>query len=368
MINVAMDVHVRNSFLKARDAQGQILAGGRAGNTLDELSQALRHVEQAATGERQPVRVVMEATTNSRAIDQLLNQWGEAAGIDLTVDVLDPRKLRVIAESTAKCDRLDTDLLLELAGSNLRLPTCHLVDESTFALREYLRGRADLVRLQTMLKNRVHALLHRRGILKPTKMDLFSQRGRRFLHEIELDQAGRDVLEQYMQVIDQLHQTLNDSERRLNALARSDRWCESVNLLRSMPGVGLITSLTLLSELGDIDRFTSRASVSNYASLVPLVRSSNGRTSYGNLASGGNRHIRHVMVEAAWRAYGQVPAYESKFNQITARRGKGPAIVAVARRMLEDAWTMLKRREPFRYSRMTDSQRASSEQAVPPVA
>ena len=368
MINVAMDVHVRNSFLKARDDQGRALAGGRAGNTLGELSQALRHVEQVAAADPQSVRVVMEATTNSRAIDQLLRTWGEAAGIDLTVDVLDPRKLRIIAESTAKCDRLDTDLLLELAASNLRLPTCHLVDEPTFALREHLRGRADLARVQTMLKNRVHALLHRRGILKPTKMDLFTQRGRQFLDQLQLDEAGQHLLDQYTQVIAQLHQTLNDSEHQLKQSARSDRWRESVELLESMPGVGLITSLTLLSELGDIHRFTSRSSVSNYAALVPVVRSSNYKTSHGKLAPGGNRHLRHVMVEAAWRAYGRVPAYESIFNRITARGGKNVAIVAVARRMLEDAWTMLKRREPFRYRGSSDPRRASSEQAVPPVA
>lgn len=368
MINVAMDVHVRNSFLKAQDAAGQSLVSGRSRNTLGELSAALAPVERAACTTAQPVRVVMEATTNSRAIHQLLERWGEAAGLDLTVDVLDPRKLRVIGESTAKCDRLDTALLLDLSASNLRLPVCHVPDDQTFALREHLRGRSDLVRVRTMLKNRVHALLHRHGILKPTRMDLFTKRGQQFLQQIELDDAGQSMLEQYMQVIDQLTQTLSASEDRLKKAAQTESWRESTDLLQSMPGVGLITALTVLAELGDIHRFTSRGSVSNYAALVPTVRQSNQKASYGKLAPHGNRHLRHVMVEAAWRAYGQVPAYESIFQRVTARRGKPVAIVAVARRMLEDAWTMLKRREPFRYERSSDRQRASSEQAVPPVA
>ena len=196
MINVAMDVHVRNSFLKARDGSGRTLTQGRTGNSLLELGQMLAPVERSAHEHHQPVRVVMEATTNSRAIEQLLHQYGREAGIDLTVDVLDPRKLRVIAESTAKCDRLDMQMLLELAASNLKLPVCHMPDDEVFALREHLRSRGDLVEVRTMLKNRTHAVLHRRGIQRPARMDLFSQRGQQFLAEVQLDEAGRHVLTQ----------------------------------------------------------------------------------------------------------------------------------------------------------------------------
>lgn len=352
MINVAMDVHVRNSFIKARDDGGQTLAQGRAGNTLLELGQMLAPVERAAHESCQPVRVVMEATTNSRAIGQLLHQYGREAGVDLTVDVLDPRKLRVIAESTAKCDRLDTQMLLELAASNLKLPICHIPDDAAFALREHLRSRSDLVAVRTMLKNRTHAVLHRRGILRPARMDLFTERGQAFLAQVELDPAGEHVMAQYMQAIEKLDDLLRDSQRQLRELAKTDRWRESTEILLTMPGVGLITATTLLAELGDIHRFRSRSAVSNYASLVPTVRESNGKhTGAGRLARGGNRHLRHVLVEAAWRSYQKVPAYQSMFERIAIRRGKSIAIVAVARRMLEDSWTMLKRKQPFRYAR-----------------
>ena len=352
MINVALDVHVRNSFLKAQDAGGQLLAHGRAGNSLLELGQMLAPVERAAREDELPVRVVMEATTNSRAVAHLLDQYGRQAGIDLTVDVLDPRKLRVIAESTAKCDRLDTQMLLELAASNLKLPICHVPDDQVFALREHLRARSDLVAVRTMLKNRTHAVLHRRGILRPAKMDLFSKRGQQFLAEVELDDAGRRVVEQYGQAISKLDELLTDSQKQLRDLSKQDRWREQAELLLTMPGVGLITAMTLLAELGDIDRFACRSAVSNYASLVPVVRESNGRHSGGGrLVRGGNRHLRHVLVEAAWRAYPRVPAYQSIFERIALRRGKSIAIVAVARRMLEDSWTILKRKQPFRYAR-----------------
>lgn len=72
MINLALDVHVRSSFLKAQDTSGQLLAHGRAGNSLLELGQMRAPVERTAREDEQPMRVVMEAATNSRAVAHLL--------------------------------------------------------------------------------------------------------------------------------------------------------------------------------------------------------------------------------------------------------------------------------------------------------
>jgi hypothetical protein len=66
------------------------------------------------------------------------------------------------------------------------------------------------------------------------------------------------------------------------------------------------------------------------------------------LTKRGPKHLRGVLVEAAWMAVPRVTQYQSMFNRIASRRGKKVAIVAVARRMLEDAWTMLQKDEAFR--------------------
>jgi len=293
------------------------------------------------------MRVVMESTTNSRAMHRLMLAYGQQAGMEMHADVLDARKLRVIAESVSKCDRLDAAVLNELARSNLRLPACYVPDDQVFALREHLRARSDLVRMRTMLKNRVHAVLHRRGILNPFK-ELFTSAGRQWLTELALDEAGRAIVDRYLAVMDQLHERIEQSTAALTHLARSQRWCKPVALLRTMPGVGLITALTILAELGDITRFKSRAAVSNYAGLVPVTRDSNEKHFGGGITHRGSSHLRGVLSEAAWVAVGRVPQYASLFNRVTGRRGKQTAIVAVARRMLEDAWTMLKRDEVFR--------------------
>lgn len=340
---VSMDVHVRNSFVHAAEADGQLLCRGRAGNTLAELALLLAPLE----GGSEPVRVVMESTTNSRAMCQLMREYGKQANLDLQAEVLNSRKLRVIAESLDKCDLHDAATLNELARSGLKLPTCYVPDDEVFALREHLRARADLVRVRTMLKNRVSAVLHHRGILSPLK-DLHTKDGRRWLSELALDEAGRSILDRHLALIDQLKETIEQSGKSLRQLAARQRWCKPAALLQTMPGVGLITSLTILAELGDIGRFKSRAAVSNFTGFVPVMRNSNEKKFSGHVLLRGPSHLRAAMVEAAWTSKGRVGQYGALFARVSSRKGHQVAIVAVARRMLEDAWTMLKRDEVFR--------------------
>ena len=162
------------------------MAHGRRANTAVDLGEFCDRVLDAVGGRLQPIRVALESTTNSPAIQQMVCRAGQEAGFDTTADVLDARKLRIIAESVCKFDALDARVLNELARSNLKLATCYMPDDEEFALGEHLRGRNALVRLPTMVKNRIHAVLHRRGILLG-KGSLFSVSGRRLLEELELD-------------------------------------------------------------------------------------------------------------------------------------------------------------------------------------
>jgi transposase len=348
MLSLGVDVHVRNSYFRAKDAAGGTVLRGRCGNSLAEFAELLAPLERRARDHGEPVRAVLETTTNARAISALLERYGRAAGIDLTAEVLDARKLRVIAESVCKCDRLDAEVLCDLARSNLKLPRCYVPDDEVFGLREHLRARADLVRLQTMLKNRVHAVLHRRGVLRPAQLDLFSDAGRRYLADLALDEAGRAALGRYQDCLDAVAQAVKESTAALRQLARQPRWAEPAAWLQSIPGVGLVTSLTVLAELGDWQRFPGRAAVANFAGLVPVVRDSNGKHYSGGISHRGSGHLRAVLVEASWVAVGRVPAYADLFARVAGRKGKPVAIVAVARRLLEDAWTLLRKRETFR--------------------
>ena len=233
-------------------------------------------------------RVCLESTTNSRAVRQLVLRCGQDVGADVTVDVLHARKLRIIAESVTKCDRLDAQVINELARSNFKLPVCYMPDDEEFALREHLRARSDLVGIRTMLKNRIHAVLHRRGILTPAKLDLFTRAGRLFLDQADLDEAGRAILTRYLSEMDHIETIIGESTQSLKELARRPRWSKPAALLQTMPGIGLITALMILAELGD--GFTvERRSPTMPAWFQSSVRAMNPATPAG--LPGGARTI-----------------------------------------------------------------------------
>jgi len=338
---VAIDLHVRNSFLHASTSDGELIRKGRIGNTLAEFAQFLAPLENS------PMRVVMENTGNSRAMVQLLHRYAHDAGVEMSTQVLDARKLRVIAESVSKCDRLDAAVLCELARSNLKLPAIWVPDDQVFALREHMRARADLVRMRTMLKNRVHALLHRRGLWSPKADGLFTIAGMTWLKELQLDDAGREIADRFLSQIESIDQSLKSSTASVQKLSGQQRWCHPCALLCTIPGVGLITAMTILAELGEIDRFKGRAAVSNYAGLVPVQRDSNNKHYSGGITHRGPAALRAVVVEASWTAIARVPVYRCIYDRVAERRGKQVAITAVARRLLEDCWTMLKRKQVF---------------------
>lgn len=337
MIVVGLDLHVRNSFLHVEDQHGTRLKRGRVANTLGAMAEFLAAFES----EEEPIRVVLESTTNSRAMHGLLHRYAKEAKVDLSAQVLDARKLRVIAESVAKCDKLDAAVLAELARSNLRLPVCYVPDDDVFALREHLRARTDLVRIRTMLKNRVHAILHRRGIL--LEGDLFTKAGRNALQELTMDDAGRAIMDRFLGQLDAIADAVDESTKQLKELGKTDRWCKPLAIATTMPGIGLITGLTVLAELGSIDRFKSRASVSNWAGLVPTIRDSNTKHYSGHITRRGSTHLRGAMTEAAWQAISRSRRYGAMYTRIGAKKSKQIAIVAVARQMLEDVWTMLRK-------------------------
>ncbi len=132
-------------------------------------------------------------------------------------------------------------------------------------------------------------------------------------------------------------------------------WSKAAALLMTMPGIGLITALTILAELGNVKRYRSRAAVANYAGLVPIVRDSNQKHYSGGISRRGSNHLRAVLVEAAWIGVPRVPVYQHLFKRVEQKKNKATAIVAVARRMLEDASTLLIRDEAFRYVRVSEA-------------
>ena len=225
---VGIDYHKRYSVLCATDERGQELKRRRiSGNSATGFAQFF-----AELGE--PSKVVMEACWNWGWLYDLL---GEIKQVDEVV-LAHPYKTRLIAEAQVKSDRIDAQALATLLRGDL-IAQSHAPSATTRARKHLLRQRLFWVRLRTMLRNRMHAILDRQhGLERPQLKNFFSRRGQTWLEEVQLPCAGdQPLLEQDLEVAELLEEKIKQLDR---SIGQSQS--EEEKLLESIPGIGPLFS------------------------------------------------------------------------------------------------------------------------------
>lgn len=328
---LGIDLHKRRSYVVLMDANGNVMNEG--GLTNDAMSEHLK--EQVP----QDTMAVLEATWNWQFMYDLLSEHCEK------VLLAHPQKVKMIAEATVKTDKIDAHTLAHLARTGY-LPTAYAAPPEIRELRQIARHRSNLVADRTRHKNRIHAVLARRNI-NPAFSDLFGRKGRAFLTEMmteKLSQTDQQVLRDNLAGIDLLDRLVEAVE---SIMAEQTRHDAQVSLLRTLPGVGLITAVTIRAELGEVERFASADRAARWAGLTPKVHVSDETVQHGSISRQGSPYLREAMVGAALRAIRYSPRLRSFYQRIARRRGSGMARVALARKMLTIAYTMLMRGEPY---------------------
>ena len=249
----------------------------------------------------------------------------------------DPRKVKLIAESCIKTDKIDSEVLANLLRTNF-LPTSYIPPRHIRDNREILRYRASLVSIRTGVKNRVHAILTKNGILPPFK-DVFTQKGIRYMQKLELRPAYRLELNGYIAIIKAIDTHINEAEEVIQNTVEND---PQAMLLMSVKGISYFSALLILSEIGDIDRFPSAKRLCSYAGLVPRVYSSGGKTHYGSITKMGSKWLRWILVEVSHHFTKAYPKFKRLYDRVAFRHGKNTARVTVAREMLRTIYYMLK--------------------------
>lgn len=338
MIHVGIDLHHKNSYVRAISDDGEIFPGRRIYHT--DISDLWQYLSQFGEESK---RVVFEATANARWMYRLLSDDPTVEPVAVT-----PHKVRIIAETVAKTDKIDATVLAGLSKMDA-LPRAWLPDESIEQLRELTRYRAGLVQMRTRAKNKVNGVIVRYGLVRPYG-NIFGTYGRKWLSEVDLPDFMRMQVDNWLDTIDHLNGKISAVEERLyKGYAKDPRWSSDVDILLTMPGWGKLTCLTVLAELGDYSRFRSRASVSCFAGLVPSSKRSDKSCRYGHISKRGSTELRRILIEVTINAIRKVPRYGRLYARLKKERGGNVAKTAIARQMLEDGWTMLMKSEPFRY-------------------
>jgi transposase len=158
---------------------------------------------------------------------------------------------------------VDAATLAQLLRADL-LPEAGIAPQQVRDLRTLLRHRASLVRLSTLLKNRVHGVLADHGIGEDR--GLWTGPGRAWLADLELPPIPRGIIQDCCGLLDALATPIGRLEREIAALAKPD---PRVQALMVLPGVGKLTAMTLVAEIGDIGRFPTARKLGAWAGADP---------------------------------------------------------------------------------------------------
>lgn len=202
--------------------------------------------------------------------------------------------------------------------------------------RNAVRLRKKLVRDIARCKNRIKGLLNYYGINVPEDMGegYWPKRFIIWLSELNFDQgSGNFTMSILLGELISIQQLKKELDRQLVNLAKQ-QYSEQVKLLRSIPGIGLIGALTILTELGDLKRFKQFDHLCSYVGLVPNVYSS-GETEYvGHLTKRKNIYLQPLLVQCAWQAVGKDPALMKSYQDWCKVMKANKAIIRIARKLL----------------------------------
>jgi transposase len=288
-----------------------------------------------------PTTVVHEACWNWGKLYDWLEEMEEVEEVVLA----HPHKTRLIADAQIKTDRLDAKALATLLRGNL-IARVHIPGVENRARKNLLRQRLSWARLRTMIRNRVHALVDRqRDLPLPQCSDLFGVKGMAALRAAQLPEPDHRLLQDDVELLDLLKVQIKRLEAQIEAGQESSPMaCR----LRTLPGMGKILASVAASEIDQIERFYRAEKLCAYAGLVPTTYASGGKISHGKLLPWCNKWLRWAFIEAAWVAIGCSPYFGDLYRSHRTRGKKAnTAILIVARRMCQIAWTMLQDHRDF---------------------
>jgi transposase len=326
-----IDFHKRFSVVTLGDAGGKLLFQEKLLN--DEQSIRKFFLQNA------PLKCAIENCRGNEWFIELLKHCG------CEVKVSNTYAVRLIADSKCKNDKIDSQILMELLAKDY-LPTCYQPTLEERKLKEHLRWRTKLMRSRTQYKNTAHALMDKEN--KGTSLK--SRKLRSEIPEGQVSIERQERLKRNLGVIEFFEERLGSEDIELTKLAKANPDAE---LLKTIPGIGNISALMLIAELGDITRFKNAKRVGSYFGLVPRLYASSDTRRLGSITKQGSGLMRRILVQDAWIAIQKSKGFRQKYNAILKRRGKKIAIVAIARMIVEVAYRILRDKTEFKESKLT---------------
>ena len=229
----------------------------------------------------------------------------------------------------------------------------YVPDGSTLEDRSLIRMRATLVKDMTRFKQRIKSFLYFYGVPFPPQFEKsgshWSKRFMKWLtQEVSLQHdSGNQTLKILIQEAEQQRILLLDVLRKIRLLSRSEKYAANVALLRTIPGIALITAITFLTEIENIERFVNTDHLAGFVGLVPNYHSSGEKTNNGEMTFRGQKALRKSLIESSWFAARFDPALTMSYLGYIKRMEPNKAIIRIARKVLNRVYFVLKNKQEY---------------------
>lgn len=288
---IGMDVHKKTITVAIADEgrQNQPRIYGTINNDLSALDKFCRKMVSTAN----QLHFVYEAGPCGYGICRHLTE----KGFDCMVAApsLIPKK----SGDRIKNDRRDAKMLARLHRAD-ELTAVYVPNAQDEAMRDLSRAREDAVMVAKKAKQRLKAFLLRNRVVF-TGSSQWSKAYFKWLADIAMPYPAQQVaLQEYIYAV---HESLNRVERltdQIRQMVPGWRLAPIVSALQAARGVSLVVAVTVLAELGDLNRFEKPSQLMAHLGLVPSEHSSGESIKRGSITKTGNSHVRKILVEAAW--------------------------------------------------------------------
>lgn len=354
---IAFDSHKHYTLMERED-----VASGRT------VQQRIEHSPGAIR------RALLSCPKNTTVAVEAMGSWywivSEIEQAGLVPALVHPRKAKLMMGMINKTDKLDVHGLNRLQR-NRTLPTVWIAPGTLRDLREVTRARMVLSRHRASLKNRLLSALTKYGLSVEGYSDNFGVGARRQWPALldRLPEQTRWVAGLLWEQLELVERQIGQQEGRLEQLVEVT---PEIELLETLPGVGLILGAAMALEIGEVSRFASAERLASYAGTTPRVISSGGKTRYGKLRPDVNRYLRWAFIEAgnsvALHASRHPQRHVSQlYQRLRQKKNHGKAVGAVARHLAEAAYWVLTLGQPYQDPKLGRAEEGLSASAACPA-
>jgi len=326
---IGIDAHKKYCFINVQDKEGKVVEKAKVETNREDLNNFFSKFGEDSIA-------VLESTYNWMFVYEIVKNYVKE------IKLANPKQTKAISSAKIKTDKVDANILASLLRADL-IPEVYVSSKEVRQLKDFLRFRFAFVRVRTSLKNRIQAFMARYGFESPFT-DMFGAAGTKYIRDLQWEELVRTMVFKYLEFIESLNKEIDCIDK---VLIQTIKETKEMQLLKSIPGIGVIAAYLIITEIGTISRFSSYKNFISYCGLVPGINSSADKIYYKK-SKERNKYLQWAFIEAVIPATRKSPIILSKYRRIKAKKGSNKAKMAVARKLAEAAYKVLRYQQEYK--------------------